>query len=80
MVNVFAIVNSDILIISHDAFVNIQERLMRQYTHQGRLGAYRRDLTEYEKMIELGKTLGITSIRSDSTTSVSTNNASTVSV
>jgi hypothetical protein len=58
-VNVFAIINSDVLIISRDAFVNLQDRVMRQYTNQGRRGAYQRDLSEYEKMVELGKALSL---------------------
>ena len=50
-----AIVIADVVIIPREAFAKIQERLLKQYGHQGRKGAYTRDLTEYEAMVEQGR-------------------------
>ena len=71
-VNVQAVVIADVVVIPRNAFAKIQERLMQQYSHQGRRGAYTRDLTEYEVMVEQGRQIAATLI-------TTTNNATEAS-
>lgn len=56
--HVYEVLRREKLLITARGLEALQERLMRQYNHRGKLGAYQRAVADYEAVVEEGRRLG----------------------